>query len=237
MNQIHASAVVGPDVIIGSGNVVGPGAVLLGPLKLGDNNWIGPGAIIGSPPQVRGAAHVIPWSETSNSLGIEIGSNNVIREFVTIQQPSRAQTVIGNDCYLMTQSHIPHDARIGSRVTLANSVQLAGHCILFDDVSIGLSASVHQFTVIGQGAFIGMGSVVTSHIPPYSLAFGVPCRIRGANKIGMSRTHYSPEDIEMVETFLHSGVTLVASDFENAIDPRVVTSFDSWILETSRIPG
>ena len=224
-------------MILGSGNIVGPGAVLLGPIELGDNNWIGPNAIMGSPAQIRGGEHVAPWSEVSNSLGIKIGSNNVIREFVTVQQPSQNQTVIGDDCFFMTQSHVPHDAHIGSRVTLANSVQLAGHCTLFDDVSIGLSTSVHQFTVIGQGAMIGMGSTVKGHVPPFALAFGIPSRVRGANKVGMSRTKYSDDDIEIVDSFLASGFDSEMSSLRNVIDPRVVTSFKNWFAEVSKVQG
>jgi UDP-N-acetylglucosamine acyltransferase len=237
MNKIHESAIVGPDVVLGIGNIIGPGAVLLGPLELGDNNWIGPSAIIGSPAQIRGGEHVAPWNEVSNSLGIRIGSSNVIREFTTIQQPSRNQTVIGDDCFFMTQSHVPHDAQIGSRVTLANSVHLAGHCILFDDVSIGLSTSVHQYTVVGQGAMIGMGSAVKGHIPPYSLAFGIPSRVRGANKVGMSRTMYSDDDIAIVDSFLTSGVDPEMSSLKKVNDPRVINSFKNWFAEVSKVQG
>lgn len=39
-------------------------------------------------------------------------------------------TRIGNDCYLMTQLHVPHDAQIENDVTLSNSAQLGGHSII-----------------------------------------------------------------------------------------------------------
>ena len=78
--------------------------------------------------------------------GIRIGSRNVIREFATIQSPTKALTVVGDDCFLMTQTHVPHDAYIGHRVTMANGTHVAGHCIIQDDVTLGLSSTVRQYT-------------------------------------------------------------------------------------------
>ena len=37
-NAIHPTAVIGPEVDLGSGNTFGPGVVLLGPLRIADDN-------------------------------------------------------------------------------------------------------------------------------------------------------------------------------------------------------
>ena len=44
-----------------------------------------------------------------------------------------------------------------------------------------------QRRVIGPGAMVGMGSVVTRDVPPFAKAYGNPCRVRGANAVGMTR--------------------------------------------------
>ena len=48
-NAIHPTAVLGPEVDLGSGNTIGPGVVLLGPLRIGDDNGQEP------PPSLRAA--------------------------------------------------------------------------------------------------------------------------------------------------------------------------------------
>jgi acetyltransferase-like isoleucine patch superfamily enzyme len=44
-------------------------------------------------------------------------------------------------------------------------------------VWIGVNVSVMDGVVIGRGSIIGAGAVVTSDIPPYSIAVGVPARV------------------------------------------------------------
>jgi maltose O-acetyltransferase len=49
-----------------------------------------------------------------------------------------------------------------------------------DDAWIGAGTIVFPGVTIGQGAVIGAGSLVTSDIPPHTLAYGQPCRARRA---------------------------------------------------------
>ncbi|SVD93572.1 uncharacterized protein METZ01_LOCUS446426, partial [marine metagenome] len=92
----------------------------------------------------------------TNSL--EIGENNVIREYVTINPGTKGggeKTVIGNNCLLMISSHIAHDCHIGNNVVIANNVPLGGHVTIEDSVVIGGNSAVQQFTRIGRLAMIG----------------------------------------------------------------------------------
>ena len=61
MNQMHPTAVIGPDVKLGTGKTIGPYAVLLGNTEIGDDNWIGPHVVIGSPGEMRGGEHPVLW--------------------------------------------------------------------------------------------------------------------------------------------------------------------------------
>ena len=54
----------------------------------------------------------LKYKGESNSL--EIGENNVIREYVTINPGTKGgggKTIIGNNCLLMISSHIAHDCQ------------------------------------------------------------------------------------------------------------------------------
>jgi UDP-N-acetylglucosamine acyltransferase len=198
VNAIHPTAQLLGDVRMGTGNTIGPFAVITGPVVLGDENWIGAGVVIGAPPEVRSWAH--PRNDADRvGNGIDIGSRNVIREYAQIHHGWRDRTTIGDDAFIMNQSYVAHDCRLGDRVTLASSVLLAGHVVIEDDANLGLGVSVHQGRAIGRGVMLGMGSVVTRDVPPYAKAYGNPARVADANTIGMQRSGHEASVIEALE--------------------------------------
>ena len=217
-NHIHPSAIVGPGVELGDNNIVGPGAVLYGPLRIGDDNWIGPAAIIGTPGEIRGGRHNRGWLEADTGPGVRIGDRNVIREGITIQAGDRIVTTVGSDCYLMTKCHIPHDADIGNRVTIACGVLVGGHSIIGDDVNLGLNSTLHQFTVVGPGVMLGMASNVTRNLPPYAMAYGNPARVRGVNGRGLLRRGASEEAVAQLGRALEEPDIEVPADFAPAFE-------------------
>jgi acetyltransferase-like isoleucine patch superfamily enzyme len=54
----------------------------------------------------------------------------------------------------------------------------AGKITIGEDVWIGMRAVIMPGVTIGDHAIIGAGSVVTTDIPPYSIAWGTPCRVQ-----------------------------------------------------------
>ncbi|MCW3045179.1 MAG: UDP-N-acetylglucosamine acyltransferase [Actinobacteria bacterium] len=215
-NRIHPTAVVGDAVHLGDGNVVGPYAVLLGPCRIGDNNWIGPHATLGAPAERRAGPHPAAWDgELAGTellgTGVEIGCDNVIREYVSVHQGSVAgPTRLGDGGYLMTGSHLGHDSVVGDGVTIASAVQIAGGCHVWAWVSLGLGAVVHQDTVVGPGAMIGMGSPVRGVVDPFSLVVGNPARKAGFNTVGLTRRGCSEELIPALEAYLRGRAELPA---------------------------
>lgn len=85
---------------------------------------------------------------------------------------------------------------IGDRVMIGTSVSLlsAGHdtsvlsrrklvefghpIIIGNDCWIGANVIILPGVSIGEGCTIGAGSVVTKSIPPFSVAYGNPCRVQ-----------------------------------------------------------
>jgi UDP-N-acetylglucosamine acyltransferase len=185
MNSVHPTAVLGEDVQLGEDNVIGAFAVVLGPTRIGDGNWIGAHTVVGAPAEIRGIDH--GGCHGGVGAGVVIGSRNVIREHVTVHQGHFAGTSLGDDCYLMNRVYIGHDGVIGDRVTMASSATLGGHVHVGDAANLGMGVIVHQRRVVGGSAMVGMGAVVTRDVAPYAKAFGNPCRLRGANRIGMQR--------------------------------------------------
>jgi acetyltransferase-like isoleucine patch superfamily enzyme len=56
-------------------------------------------------------------------------------------------------------------------------IQSKGDILVDDDAWLGVGVLVLDGARIGKGAVIGAGSVVTSNIPDYSIAVGVPARV------------------------------------------------------------
>lgn len=188
--SVDAQAYIGPGVEIGAGTRVGPQAVILGPTRIGQNNRIHAKACLGDAPQ--------DLSYRDEETFLEVGDNNVIREFVTMHRASTKEegvTRVGNDNLFMAYSHVAHDCRIGNNVTLANLVSLAGHVHVGDRVNIGGSTAVHQFVHIGDYAMIGGGSIILLDVPPFVMAAGNRAHLYGLNRRGLKRAGFSPEAV------------------------------------------
>ena len=187
---------IGPFCYIGSKVQIGEGVELIsnvhieGNTKIQKGTKIFPFASIGTVPQD------LKYRGEDNSL--EIGENNVIREYVTINPGTKGgggKTVIGNNCLLMISSHVAHDCHIGNNVVIANNVPLGGHVTIEDSVVIGGNSAVQQFTRIGRLAMIGGMTGVLKDVIPFGLSFGNRNYLRGINLIGLKRKKYDYKKI------------------------------------------
>lgn len=164
MNKIHNTVVIIGDVHLGENNEILPYSVLIGPLEIGDNNWIGPHVVIGTP----GEDTKDPRHDSSNKI-IKIGNNNNIREHVAIQKPCyESITKIGDDAFLMHGSHVPHDAVLWNKVTLAPNVVVGGISKLLSGCNIGMGATLHQHSVIGHYSIVATNAAAIKNVKPFS---------------------------------------------------------------------
>ena len=118
-----------------------------------------------------------------------IGSGNTFFEYTTVHRASGTgnATIIGDDNFVMAYVHIAHNCHVGNGCVITNGVQLAGHVELGDRANIGGLTGIHQFCRVGALAMVGACSYVNKDIPPYMLATGNPCRVRGLNSVGLRR--------------------------------------------------
>ena len=199
---IHSNAKIGKDVKIGPFCFIGPNVEIKdevelisnihieGTTKIGKKTKIFPFASIGSVPQ--------DLKFVGEESTLEIGENNVIREYVTINPGTKGgggKTIIGNNNLLMISSHVAHDCLIGNNVVIANNVPLGGHVVIEDSVIIGGNSAVQQFTRIGRLAMIGGMTGVLKDVIPFGLSFGNRNYLRGINLIGLKRKKYENKKI------------------------------------------
>ena len=188
--KIGPFSYIGPRVHISDGVELISNVHIEGNTKIGKGTKIFPFACIGTSPQD------MKYKGEANSL--EIGEDNVIREYVTINPGTKGggeKTIIGNNCLLMISSHIAHDCHIGNNVVIANNVPLGGHVTIEDSVVIGGNSAVQQFTRIGRLAMIGGMTGVLKDVIPFGLSFGNRNYLRGINLIGLKRKKYDNKKI------------------------------------------
>ena len=181
---------VGPDVLLDENVELISNVHIEGNTKIGSGTRIFPFASIGTQPQD------LKYKGEKSSL--EIGSSNLIREYVTINpgtQGGGSKTVIGNNCLFMISSHIAHDCNIGNNVIIANNVPLGGHVTIEDSVVIGGNSAVQQFTRIGRLAMIGGMTGVLKDVIPFGLSIGNRNFLQGLNLIGLRRHKYDNQKI------------------------------------------
>ncbi|WP_144373411.1 UDP-N-acetylglucosamine acyltransferase [Vogesella urethralis] len=199
MNKIHPTAIIEGDVEFGIGNEVGPYSVLYGPLKIGDNNYIGPHVTIGTPGQDTRN----PRYDSSQSR-IEIGNNNIIREYTAIQKPCyRDVTSIGNNVFLMQSVHVPHDAVLEDGVVVTPMVVMGGIVHVLEGANLAVGCSVHQYSVIGQYSIVGMGAALTKNLRPFAKL--VPGKPISVNTYAIKK--YGFEEVQdQIERYVLEGI-------------------------------
>lgn len=182
-------SIIGPDVSVGDQTEIGSNVVLENRVNIGRRNRIFHGAVIGTAPQDL-------KYDGADSL-VDIGDDNIIREYVTINIATEEQTVtrVGDRCLLMAYAHVAHDSRLGNDVIMANSVNLAGHVQIDDYAIIGGMCAVHQFVCIGAHAFVGGLSRISKDVPPFVKVAGIPPIPAGINSIGLERRGFDEEQI------------------------------------------
>lgn len=204
MNRIHMAAHLDGDVELGTGNVIEAGAIIRGPVRIGDGNYFGPHCVVGTPAQddfTRSELLVSAEDAVARETSVVIGDGNTFREFVTVHRGQLGSTNIGDANYVMAYTNIQHDCSIASGVKFANNVQMGGYTTIGRGSYLGLSAVIHQFTVVGAHCMVGMGSVVRmDKVPPGSLIHGTPARLRGPNiraldALGVEETDWWPADV------------------------------------------
>jgi UDP-N-acetylglucosamine acyltransferase len=151
-------------------NEIHPTAIIYDNVVMGKNNKIGAYAVIGGDGEIR------------DTIGeykgrVVIGDNNIISELATIQRPyEKADTIIGDNNYIMVHSHIGHDVVVGNNVEICGHVVLLGYCKIEDNVRIKVAAIIRNRITIGKNANIGMGSIVTKSVEPNTTVIGNPAK-------------------------------------------------------------
>ena len=204
MTDIHPSALVDPAAEIGTGVKIGPFCVIGPDVRLGDGVQLMSHVVVAGRTEVGPNTRIFPFSSIGHEpqdlkyhgelSTLQIGSNNVIREHVTINPGTEGggmATRVGNNCLFMVGAHVAHDCLIADNVILVNNATLGGHVVIDEWAIIGGLSAVHQFVRIGKHAMIGGKTGVEHDVIPYGTVMGNRAKLEGLNIVGLKRRGFS----------------------------------------------
>ena len=194
--KVGAGVKIGPYCVVGSGVTLGEGvelvshAVVAGTTSIGARTRIFPFASIGHQPQ--------DLKYQGEPASLTVGADCIIREGVTMNPGTAgggSETIVGNGCAFLANSHVGHDCRVGNNVIFSNNVMLAGHCNVGDYAIVGGGAAVIQYARVGAHSFLGGMSGLENDLIPYGMALGNRAYLSGLNIVGLQRRGFARSDI------------------------------------------
>ena len=162
----------------------------------------------GTTPRIASSAWVDPAATVIGD--VTIGERSSVWPNATLRGDVHKITIgdetnIQDGSVLHVEEHL-FDLTIGNRVTVGHQVCLHG-CVVEDDCLIGIGAIVLNGAKIGHGSVIAAGALVPEgmEIPPFSLAMGVPAKVRRSvspeeqERFRVNAQHY----VELREKYLN----------------------------------
>jgi UDP-N-acetylglucosamine acyltransferase len=207
--SIHQTAIIDPQAEIDSSVEIGPHCIIEGNVRIeagcrlyqgvyatgwttiGADCVLHPGVIVGHEPQDA--------KYDGARTYCRVGRGTVLREHVTVHRGTtpESETLIGEDCFLLANSHVGHNCDVGSRVTMINGVVLGGHVSVGAGATLGGYVGVHQFVRIGELVMIAGQARVVRDVVPFALA-DIAGGISGLNRIGLRRAGVSPDEVAQI---------------------------------------
>lgn len=190
---------VDPDVRVGADTIIGPFAQLLGNTEIGEDCRVGAATVI-SDSRLGDRVEVNPFSAIQDS---EVGSDARLGPFARLRLGTRVEAgaAVGNFVEVkktrigagskamhlayLGDSIIGAKANIGAGTITCNYDGFRKHeTRIGDRVFVGSNATLVAPVEIGEGSYIGAGSVITEPVPADALALG---RERQVNKEGWAK--------------------------------------------------
>ncbi|HKK74584.1 MAG TPA: LpxD N-terminal domain-containing protein [Saprospiraceae bacterium] len=170
---IEPNAVIGPEVVIGKNCHIQANVTIAEHTIIGDDVTIQSGAIIGTEAfyYKRSPEGFTKWRSGGRVIiqdGVDVGPGCTINKGVS------SDTIIGAGTKMDAQVHIGHDVVVGERCLLAGQVGIGGNTTVGNDVIMYGQVGVAQNLNIENGVVILAKSGVSKNLKAGKTYFGYP---------------------------------------------------------------
>lgn len=181
-NKIHPSVSVGnnsfidSEVIIEEGTVISSNVTIEGNVFIGKNNIIQSGVVIGS----DGFGYYKNFKNENEKIEhygrVVIGNHVEIGANTCIDKGTFNDTIIKDNVKLGNLCQISHNVVIERNVLIASHTSVLGSTKIEKDVYIAPNTTIRNKIILGEGCFIGLGSVVVKNVEKNNVMIGVPAK-------------------------------------------------------------
>lgn len=177
--EVDASAIIYPNVFIGSHVSIGKNVIIYPGAVIGNNVILEEGVVVG-PNSVIGhyAFYYKKKADGYNRMhscgGVHLKKNVEIGALCTIDAGVSGITEIGEGTKIDNHVHIGHDTVVGKNCLMAANVGLAGCVTVEDNVILWGQVGCASDVVIGEGAVVSAQSGIARSLPGGKIYFGTP---------------------------------------------------------------
>lgn len=163
-------------VKVGSESYIGPGVYLRRGTVIGKRCRIGAGVKIG----VEGFGYAFDEKNTPLEMPhygrVVIGDDVSVGANSTIARATFGVTRIGDYTKINNCVHIAHNVEVGNR-TIISGGHISGSVKIGNDCWLAPGVTIRNKIKIGDGAMVGLGSVVVKDVPSGVVVYGTPASI------------------------------------------------------------
>jgi carbonic anhydrase/acetyltransferase-like protein (isoleucine patch superfamily) len=161
-------------------------------------------------PRIHPGAFIAPDAQIHGDVTID---DAAVVLFGVVMRAEFDQIRVGRETNIQDGVIVHCDAgvptTIGERVTVGHAVVVHGSTV-GDDCLVGIGSRALNRSVLGEGAWLGAGAVLTegSQIPPWTLALGIPARpVRELTPDEIERQRSGVESYQTIAAFYRERFT------------------------------
>ena len=194
MRGIHSTAVIGKrcrisknvyigpyvticdEVTIGSGTRIFAGVHICSSARIGKNVVIKSGCVIGGDGFGYERDEKGVFEKFPHRAGVVIEDNVEIGSNTCVDRGTLSDTFVGRGTKIDNLVHVAHNVKIGKNCAVIALAMIGGGTQIDDGAWIAPAACLRNGIVIGKGALVGMGAVVTKNVESGVTVIGVPAK-------------------------------------------------------------
>lgn len=169
---VQDGTIIGNNVKIGAHTVIKSGTIIDDDVEIGCNTVIGSEGFQIITDGKGYPMHIPHVGKCHISSDTYIGDNTCICNSLF-----EGETFIGKGTKIDNLVHVGHNCLIGEGCVVTAQVILCGSSVLEDNVWLAPEAAVLNRVCIGRSSKVGLGSVVTRDVKPFTTVYGSPAKV------------------------------------------------------------